>query len=258
MHAQLAINHTGCIGIHHSTGRSGHSCSVHPCLTKALLLLTALLLGLPLMRPLLLMLSLVLLQDYEALPVEDFGKALLRGMGWEEGLGLGKKRKHVDAVQYVRRPERLGLGAQPTQEQLNHRKPKKQGASNTQLLCCLLTRQGTGARMRSCCLLVMPTARNAGHGGGSALQKHCRAMGLWEAAAGRLCQLPHVPATHPFEPYSSPTSQLLACLWQLLAVTVTAGRCASPIVLGLGLGRGRFFPGCACGVVWWGQWGVAS
>ncbi|KAF5017962.1 hypothetical protein F66182_10071 [Fusarium sp. NRRL 66182] len=44
------------------------------------------------------------LEDYEAMPVEEFGAALLRGMGWD-----GKPRGAVKEVK--RRPNRLGLGA---------------------------------------------------------------------------------------------------------------------------------------------------
>ncbi|RGP71504.1 pre-mrna-splicing factor spp2 [Fusarium longipes] len=44
------------------------------------------------------------LDDYEAMPVEEFGAALLRGMGWD-----GKPRGTVKEVK--RRPNRLGLGA---------------------------------------------------------------------------------------------------------------------------------------------------
>ena len=45
------------------------------------------------------------LEDYEAMPVEEFGAALLRGMGWN-GEERAPKRKEVK-----RRPNRLGLGA---------------------------------------------------------------------------------------------------------------------------------------------------
>ncbi|CAK7563705.1 MAG: DNA primase large subunit Spp2 [Sporothrix epigloea] len=45
------------------------------------------------------------LEDYEAMPVEDFGAALLRGMGWD-GKDRGPKVKQV-----VRRPNQMGLGA---------------------------------------------------------------------------------------------------------------------------------------------------
>ncbi|KAL2205077.1 hypothetical protein CC79DRAFT_1323816 [Sarocladium strictum] len=45
------------------------------------------------------------LADYEAMPVEEFGAALLRGMGWD-GKERAPSKKPV-----VRRPNRLGLGA---------------------------------------------------------------------------------------------------------------------------------------------------
>ena len=32
-------------------------------------------------------------QDYESMPVEEFGKALLRGLGWADGQGVGRKRQ---------------------------------------------------------------------------------------------------------------------------------------------------------------------
>ncbi|KAK9247535.1 DExH-box splicing factor binding site-domain-containing protein [Lipomyces tetrasporus] len=35
------------------------------------------------------------LQDYETVPVEEFGFALLRGMGWKEGEAIGRNRKRV-------------------------------------------------------------------------------------------------------------------------------------------------------------------
>lgn len=30
------------------------------------------------------------LEDYEKIPINDFGLAMLRGMGWKEGTGIGK------------------------------------------------------------------------------------------------------------------------------------------------------------------------
>lgn len=50
------------------------------------------------------------LEDYEAMPVEEFGAALLRGMGWD-GKPRGAKVKEVK-----RRPNRLGLGAKELKE----------------------------------------------------------------------------------------------------------------------------------------------
>lgn len=32
-------------------------------------------------------------EDYESIPVEDFGKAMLRGMGWKDGTGVGKNQQ---------------------------------------------------------------------------------------------------------------------------------------------------------------------
>lgn len=46
------------------------------------------------------------LADYEAMPVEEFGAALLRGMGWD-----GEERGTSRHRQVKRRPNRLGLGA---------------------------------------------------------------------------------------------------------------------------------------------------
>lgn len=52
------------------------------------------------------------LDEYAAVPIEDFGAALLRGMGWKEGDAVGK-RKHqkVTARVVERRPALLGIGA---------------------------------------------------------------------------------------------------------------------------------------------------
>jgi hypothetical protein len=32
------------------------------------------------------------MEDYENIPVEEFGAALLRGLGWNEGEGIGRNR----------------------------------------------------------------------------------------------------------------------------------------------------------------------
>jgi len=53
--------------------------------------------------------------DYDAVPVEGFGAALLRGMGWKDGQPIGRNKgnaiKEVKPVQ--RRPALLGVGAKP-------------------------------------------------------------------------------------------------------------------------------------------------
>ena len=54
------------------------------------------------------------LEDYDAVPVEDFGAAMLRGMGWTEGKPIGKNQNGLaQPITYVARHDRLGLGAAP-------------------------------------------------------------------------------------------------------------------------------------------------
>ena len=50
-------------------------------------------------------------QGYNAVPVEQFGAALLRGMGWKDGKGIGWRKELVKPVEYKRRAPGLGLGA---------------------------------------------------------------------------------------------------------------------------------------------------
>ena len=61
------------------------------------------------------------LQDYESMPVDHFGEALLRGMGWSEEKGIGRRRGSasvpVRVLEPLRRPTRLGLGAAPPSEE---------------------------------------------------------------------------------------------------------------------------------------------
>jgi len=52
------------------------------------------------------------LDEYAAVPVEEFGAALLRGMGWKEGEAIGRNRGGESKARVVeRRPAFLGLGA---------------------------------------------------------------------------------------------------------------------------------------------------
>lgn len=56
------------------------------------------------------------LEDYTNTPIEEFGAALLRGMGWEEGKAVGRRNIRgtiPQAIQFVARPSGLGLGANP-------------------------------------------------------------------------------------------------------------------------------------------------
>jgi len=52
------------------------------------------------------------LDDYAAVPIEEFGAALLRGMGWKEGDVVGKNKGQSSKPRLVeRRPALLGIGA---------------------------------------------------------------------------------------------------------------------------------------------------
>ncbi|KAI9724451.1 MAG: hypothetical protein M1812_000519 [Candelaria pacifica] len=52
------------------------------------------------------------LEDYAAVPVEEFGAALLRGMGWKEGDVVGKRKDQIAKSRVLeRRPALLGIGA---------------------------------------------------------------------------------------------------------------------------------------------------
>ena len=55
------------------------------------------------------------LDDYDRVPVEQFGAALLRGMGWKDGDGIGvnKGKKMVKTKIPERRPALLGIGVDP-------------------------------------------------------------------------------------------------------------------------------------------------
>ena len=50
-------------------------------------------------------------EEFNDVPVEGFGKALLAGYGWSEGMGIGKNAKEdVKVVEYKRRTAKEGLG----------------------------------------------------------------------------------------------------------------------------------------------------
>uniref|UniRef100_A0A8C0HCI5 G-patch domain and KOW motifs-containing protein n=1 Tax=Chelonoidis abingdonii TaxID=106734 RepID=A0A8C0HCI5_CHEAB len=50
--------------------------------------------------------------DYEVVPVEAYGVAMLRGMGWKAGEGIGRTFKQdVKPLEHQLRPRGLGLGA---------------------------------------------------------------------------------------------------------------------------------------------------
>ena len=57
------------------------------------------------------------LTDYDAMPIAEFGMALMRGMGWKDGEALGGSRKGIiEPIDIKAQPEGLGLGAVPKAE----------------------------------------------------------------------------------------------------------------------------------------------
>lgn len=67
------------------------------------------------------------MEDYDNTRVEDFGAALLRGMGWNEGQAIGQSNKGLlQPIVAIPRPQRLGLGATRNKElKPDARGPKK-------------------------------------------------------------------------------------------------------------------------------------
>lgn len=51
------------------------------------------------------------IEDYDTMPVNQFGLAVLRGMGWKPDKGIGKNAKIVEPINPVLRPKGMGLGA---------------------------------------------------------------------------------------------------------------------------------------------------
>eukprot|EP00955_Chlamydomonas_euryale_P102854 365447-Chlamydomonas_euryale.AAC.22 len=71
-------------------------------------------------------------QAYDAMPIEEFGLAMMRGMGWSEGMGVGRNRKVVDAIEYLKVcGQRCGLevwaGTSPVSCLRWHRQNGQQG-----------------------------------------------------------------------------------------------------------------------------------
>ena len=66
------------------------------------------------------------MSDYANMPVEEFGAALLRGMGWKQGMGAGKNRQGpTSAPEVKKRAALLGLGARERQLEEEQGKDKR-------------------------------------------------------------------------------------------------------------------------------------
>ncbi len=60
--------------------------------------------------------------------MEAFGEAMMRGMGWVEGRGIGRHAERaVEAVEFVARPPQLGLGATPSLAPRKEKRVIRQG-----------------------------------------------------------------------------------------------------------------------------------
>ncbi|OWF45237.1 G patch domain and KOW motifs-containing protein-like [Mizuhopecten yessoensis] len=61
--------------------------------------------------------------DYDEIPIDHFGVAMLRGMGWKDGEGIGKSKQTIVPIEAKLRPKGLGLGADRSKAaQLNNAK----------------------------------------------------------------------------------------------------------------------------------------
>uniref|UniRef100_A0A915B925 G-patch domain-containing protein n=1 Tax=Parascaris univalens TaxID=6257 RepID=A0A915B925_PARUN len=70
--------------------------------------------------------------DYEQVPVESFGLAVLRGCGWKEGEGIGMTNKRVVPLKLPqRRPKGLGLGADINMGKPNGKKVNSDDGENS-------------------------------------------------------------------------------------------------------------------------------
>ncbi|XP_050926946.1 G-patch domain and KOW motifs-containing protein [Lates calcarifer] len=70
--------------------------------------------------------------DYESVPVEAYGLAMLKGMGWKKEEGIGRTFKQdVKPIEHQLRPKGLGLGADRSAikdlEPTKHKRPPKPG-----------------------------------------------------------------------------------------------------------------------------------
>lgn len=58
------------------------------------------------------------LEDYNSVPIEQFGLAMLRGMGFKADEGIGKTKQKINEIKVEVRPKGLGLGAIPVKKKI--------------------------------------------------------------------------------------------------------------------------------------------
>ncbi|XP_046741415.1 G-patch domain and KOW motifs-containing protein [Diprion similis] len=74
------------------------------------------------------------LEDYESIPIDAYGMAMLRGMGWKPGKGIGKNEKLVEASIPALRPKGMGLGADKVTMQKQNGKPRTKEEEELKLI----------------------------------------------------------------------------------------------------------------------------
>ncbi|KAL3853503.1 hypothetical protein ACJMK2_017039 [Sinanodonta woodiana] len=80
--------------------------------------------------------------DYDEVPIEQYGLAVLRGMGWKEEDGIGKtNKKSVVPVDAVLRPKGMGLGAD--RSQANTLNASKVGGGKSEVEEQIVLKKGT-------------------------------------------------------------------------------------------------------------------
>ncbi|CAB4035075.1 G patch domain and KOW motifs-containing [Paramuricea clavata] len=68
------------------------------------------------------------LEDYDAVPVAEFGAAMLRGMGWKKGEAIGGTNKGLAVpIEFIPRAQGLGLGAERRHEEGGKKRRRKPG-----------------------------------------------------------------------------------------------------------------------------------
>lgn len=89
------------------------------------------------------------LDDYDRVPVEDFGAALLRGMGWKEGQAASRKGKGpVEPWLPQARPALLGIGAKEKEVLDDGSKKKGKGRPNKKYMPLLKVEKRSGGSDR--------------------------------------------------------------------------------------------------------------
>ncbi|KAF7321395.1 G-patch domain-containing protein [Mycena kentingensis (nom. inval.)] len=90
------------------------------------------------------------LEDYARVPVEQFGLALLRGMGWKEGTAASRKPGKGLVQPYLpeARPALLGIGAKPQEVYDDGSDPKQRKSSKKDMRYVPILKQGSAASSR--------------------------------------------------------------------------------------------------------------